>query len=257
MLPRQAYLPYIATRAVYDHFTEHAPPNPEELWFEHDGKPLRWHVPIGVLFDHAVGLDDGRALPWQLVAHFSTFPAQTLLRGGGLRADNTAVGASYLNALKESSFLRFGGTQLVMALPADAQRKLQRAVELTRFDDFAAVRGALTPAGAQSDERRRKMRAAVRIHPTHGPWLQPSVSVRTDDGRPRTLGEVLRAACPDAFAEGAVAPCAIVHGLPAPLDAPLDWLCAACAHADGFLYVVLHARLSESSELARADENQR
>jgi hypothetical protein len=255
MLPRQAYLPYAATRAVYDHFAGYAPPNPEELWFEHDDRPLRWHVPIGVLFDHAVGLDDGRALPWRLVAHFSNFPVQTLLRGGGLRADTTAVGASYLNALKESSFLRFGGTQLVMALPADTQRRLQRAVELARFNEFAAVSAALVPAGVQSDERRRKTRAAVRVFPAQGPWLQPSLSLRADDGRSHTLCEVLRIACPDAFADGASARCAIVHGLPAPLDAPLDWLCAACAHADGFLYVVLHAAVvmsDDSSDLARA-----
>lgn len=47
MLPRQGYLPYAATREVYDHFGAHAPPCPDEVWFECDGAPLRWYEPCG------------------------------------------------------------------------------------------------------------------------------------------------------------------------------------------------------------------
>jgi hypothetical protein len=161
------------------------------------------------------------------------------MRGGGLR-DTTAVAAQYINSLKESIYLRFGSTQVIMSLSTDAQRRLQRAVELGNYDEFGKVSQQLTPPNAASEERRRKARVAVRIYPASGPWTQPSLSVCGNDGKPRTLRHVLELAMPTVFRESEDADAeAVVQGLPAPLDAPIDWLGAACAHPDGFLYVMV------------------
>lgn len=212
-------------------------------------------MPIGVLFDlhclasappgavAASAVDDSSEHPWRLVAHFSNFPGGIVLRGGGVRDPAAAASAHYLNSLKESTYLRCGSTQPIMSLSTEAQRQLQRAVEAGDFVGFATVQAELLPPSAASDERRRKARVAVRVHCGAGPWLQPSLSVLRDDLQPRTLAEVLGAALPAEFGGGADArgapAAAVVHGLPALLGAPIDWLSACCAHPDGFLHVVV------------------
>lgn len=232
----------------------------------HTIPPLRRTVPIGVLFDqHLInhlpaadasgaahsGVDDGSAHPWRLTAHFSNFPAAVILRGGGVR-DTSTVAAHYMNTLKQSTYLRYGSTQAVMSLSTDAQRRLQRAVETGEYADYAAVQSQLLPPNATSDERRRKARAAVRVYRGSGPCLQPSVALFAENGQPHTLADVLDAALPGegfgvASDKSAAPPNAIIHGLPAPLSAPIDWLSAACAHPDGFLHVVVRAGQEEAA----------
>ena len=71
-LPRQTLLPFVCD-AVRRHFEPFGPPMGGKLWFAHEGTPLRWQLPVGVLFDLLVGLldwnpadrlggDDSRAL---------------------------------------------------------------------------------------------------------------------------------------------------------------------------------------------------
>ena len=54
------------------------PPGEEEPWFEANALPLRWQVPIGVLYDL---LTDGEDRPWSLTVS----PSQQLV--GPLRAE--------------------------------------------------------------------------------------------------------------------------------------------------------------------------
>ena len=52
LLPRHAYLP-CAAAAVIAHFKAFAPSfaQASDVWFEADAQPLKWHQPVGVLFD--------------------------------------------------------------------------------------------------------------------------------------------------------------------------------------------------------------
>jgi hypothetical protein len=70
------------------------------MWLDYVGLPLKWHYPIGVLFDlYASQL----SLPWSLSVHFQGFPSQTLLRCAG----EETVKSHFVNSLKEvCSFLR-------------------------------------------------------------------------------------------------------------------------------------------------------
>lgn len=47
-----------------------------EVWFDCNGTPLKWHYPIGVLFDLTMREDND--LPWILTIHFSKFPEEVL-----------------------------------------------------------------------------------------------------------------------------------------------------------------------------------
>jgi autophagy-related protein 5 len=84
MLPRHSYLP-IVTDKVRKHFSRFVTAELQEnpLWFSCDGVALRWHMPIGVIFDQqqtSVETDDGGlALPWQITVHFDKYPDKEIL----------------------------------------------------------------------------------------------------------------------------------------------------------------------------------
>lgn len=104
LAPRGSYLTAIAG-PVRDHFLVSAPAVVDEMWFDHNGIPLKWytylapspstsspsspfiflcsspprHYPIGVLFDL---MGSTLELPWQLTVHFQGInppPTQLLL----------------------------------------------------------------------------------------------------------------------------------------------------------------------------------
>ena len=51
LVPRQSFFPLV-TDGVQRHFQRHVDEeNQHEMWLESDGLPLKWHYPIGVLFD--------------------------------------------------------------------------------------------------------------------------------------------------------------------------------------------------------------
>lgn len=69
LAPRSSYLTLV-TDAVQRHFLNSIsePPDTEdEIWFDSEGIPLKWHWPIGVLFDL---YGSSAKLPWSLTVHF-------------------------------------------------------------------------------------------------------------------------------------------------------------------------------------------
>lgn len=48
------------------------------MWIEFNGQPIKWHFPIGVLFDIFMGNEP--QLPWNLTVHFDKFPEADIFR---------------------------------------------------------------------------------------------------------------------------------------------------------------------------------
>ena len=109
-LPRQSWLPLV-TGEVVEHFLPFAPPmaRASSMWMQCRGEPLRWQVPVGVLFDLLTSGDDqpgnGDMLPWQLTVRFQARPTDQL------RGSVDDAKALVRSALKESAFLRCGSAQ--------------------------------------------------------------------------------------------------------------------------------------------------
>ncbi|XP_040589115.1 autophagy protein 5 isoform X7 [Mesocricetus auratus] len=69
LLPRVSYLTLV-TDKVKKHFQKALrQEDVSEIWFEYEGTPLKWHYPIGLLFDL---LASSSALPWNITVHFKT-----------------------------------------------------------------------------------------------------------------------------------------------------------------------------------------
>jgi len=155
-LPRQSFLPLV-TGPVVEHFLPFAPPmaRASAMWLQHAGEPLRWQVPVGVLYDLLVGADDDAALPWRLVVRFQGGPVGQ--PHGLLRSSVEQAKALVRCALKESSFLRCGSARPVMDLnPAEDARIFQAlsAAALVPPITVAAARGrARSSAGGWAPEQ--------------------------------------------------------------------------------------------------------
>lgn len=95
MLPRVSYLPLVTDKVIRSmldmfpnwlkafvslqvkkHFQRHVEKE-DEVWFSFNDTPLKWHYPIGLLFDLLV-TDD--ILPWVITVKFSKYPEEVLFK---------------------------------------------------------------------------------------------------------------------------------------------------------------------------------
>ena len=137
--------------------------NPEvqshEVWLSFEGVPLKWHYPLGLLFDLFSGAEpvnfdgqrkedvevsqatveatSGRApLPWRLTVHFTDYPGDQLIQ---LDAEGRALLDSYINAVKEADYIRNGTARTVMSLSKEDSDNLWRAVQTRRFSPHSGI----------------------------------------------------------------------------------------------------------------------
>ena len=259
VLPRQSLLPFV-TEGVHSHFKPHGPPMGSEIWFEANGEPLRWQIPIGVLFD-LLNAADAVTLPWRITVHLQAFPADAVLRSTRQEAESVL-----LNALKESCVLRCGSAMPAMTLSPSSQQALGDALAAPRSDLSAAragcaaigelienaVRTQLAGQATDGDVGATPPSRAVplRVFTSATAWRQQPLPPLQPDGQPSLLRDALALLLPAHFdaagseASGGVgggrsAPLVIVQGVVVPLNTPLQWLWESCHHPDGWLYVTV------------------
>jgi autophagy-related protein 5 len=157
--PRLLYLPFLLPKLHSFFSTSLINPDsrPHQGWFSFEGVPLKWHYPVGLLFDLYGGADpvtsksvvgghqqysaeprehrdpEGSAehvrsepLPWRLTVHFSDWPDQDLVR---LDADGKVMHDAFINSVKEADFLRNGTAKGIMTLSKEDSSALWQAVQ--------------------------------------------------------------------------------------------------------------------------------
>jgi autophagy-related protein 5 len=122
---------------------------PHEAWLSFEGVPLKWHYPLGLLYDlfsgaEPVGFDQQRRedpttsqitveaasgsspLPWKLMVHFTEYPGDQLIQ---MDADGRAILDSYINSVKEADFIRNGSARTVMSMSKEDSDNLWLSVQ--------------------------------------------------------------------------------------------------------------------------------
>ncbi|KAF7255429.1 hypothetical protein EG68_07801 [Paragonimus skrjabini miyazakii] len=103
-----------------------------KVWLEYANQPLKWHYPIGLLFDlHA----DGTELPWKLVVHFNNYPTDVLLCPP---VNRRAVELHFISVIKEADVLKHR-SQVMNQMQARDQRQLWTGLLTHQFDQFWAI----------------------------------------------------------------------------------------------------------------------
>jgi len=129
--PRIGYLPLLIP-VIKAHFSNALPPGVDTVWFEYKGLPLKWYVPIGVLFD-LLCADPER--PWNLIVHFRGYPSEILSPCEG----EDSVKWSYMNALKEATFIITGNSKSVMNMSQADQVALWESVMKGNLDGYKNI----------------------------------------------------------------------------------------------------------------------
>lgn len=120
-----------------------------ESWLSFEGVPLKWHYPLGLLYDlfsgaEPVNFDAQRRndlvtsqvtvetasgtspLPWRLTVHYTDYPYDQIIQ---LDAEGRALLDSFINAVKEADFIRNGTARTVMSLSKEDSDNLWLAVQ--------------------------------------------------------------------------------------------------------------------------------
>ncbi|OAX82763.1 autophagy protein 5 [Emergomyces africanus] len=147
---------------------------PHQGWFSFEGVPLKWHYPLGLLYDLYSGADpvtskttvgkdvwraasprepedsghlnaheSGDPIPWRLQVHFNDWPDQELVR---LDADGRVIHDAFINSVKEADFVRNGTAKGIMTLSKEDSYGLWQAVQEHDFTNFQRISNILIPS---------------------------------------------------------------------------------------------------------------
>ncbi|XP_031645070.1 autophagy protein 5-like isoform X2 [Oncorhynchus kisutch] len=131
LLPRMSYLTLV-TDKVKKHFLKVMKAEDiEEMWFDFEGTSLKWHYPIGLLFDlHA----SNTALPWSITVHFKNFPKCDLLHC----PSNSVIEAHFMSSIKEADALKHK-SQVINDMQKKDHKQLWMGLQNDKFDQFWAM----------------------------------------------------------------------------------------------------------------------
>ncbi|KAF2090488.1 autophagy protein 5 [Saccharata proteae CBS 121410] len=270
--PRLSYLPFLLPRLHAFFESSLIDPNihPSRGWFSFEEIPLKWHHPLGLLYDLYSGVSPAffpsdeptptpPIPPWRLVLHFTDWPPQLV----PLDPEYKALHDSFVNTVKEADFLRNGTAKAVMSLSKESSTQLWRAVEAQDLEMFNPIYQRLVSPQGGAGLRHLPMKVYLPSTPDVAapgeegeaiqegstPGLQVG-SMRTvvalvtpmySSRQPQTLGTALNAMLPTVFQSRRTPLLAVpvLHGAVVPLSAVVEDLVKAAAYADGFLHVVV------------------
>ena len=234
LVGRVGYVPVAAQDAIAS-FQEAALPAPAGsgamgIWFEdaRSGVALKWHIPAGALFDACHGGGESM-VPWEITVHFTKFPREKLLRCD----DIEAIRRNFMNELKQAAHLRHGTAKVVMALPKADQEALWEAVMNRQYKKFSAINGQLHGPACKVEPRKLCIRL-VELKKGEIRCTQRIIIPSGKDDSPILLGDALR----ETFGCFAGRNRALLHGIAAPLHAPVQDVFNGLSSADNFLYIV-------------------
>ncbi|KAI9332919.1 autophagy protein Apg5-domain-containing protein, partial [Zopfochytrium polystomum] len=219
--PRCGYLTFLTSK-VQKHLLEGNPVaekvfQSSELWYDWKGIPLKWHYPIGLLYDIlASGSQQTHqmSLPWELTVHVTSFPSDKLFRTLSPISGADPPRDFYMAQLKESDFIRNGSTKKVMSLSKADQSGMWEALEAGDHDKFWEVNSRLLGLSTAADpldgatvgpNAPRDVLGGTamprfvpfRIYQGDKPVIQDLVSPKDSKGEDLTVFDLLRRLMPD------------------------------------------------------------
>ncbi|KAJ5789734.1 uncharacterized protein N7518_006745 [Penicillium psychrosexuale] len=279
--PRISYLPSLLPRlrAFFSNFLIEPSSQSHDGWFEFEGVPLKWHYPVGLLFDLYAGADpasktatrdnestnQGPPLPWRLIVHFTDWP-HDLVR---LDADGMVMNDAFINSVKEADFLRNGTAKGIMSLSKEDSSGLWNAVQeqtiLTRRNivdllSFQRISNILLPRLSQpfrnvpiriflplplnAESPSLKVVQSPLPPSIPAPSMQSSQMLSSRSGstlQPQTVGTVLHTLLPNLFPSRRTPVLAkpVLHGAVIPMSAPIEEVVRSSAYGDGWAYLVV------------------
>lgn len=220
MVPRLSYFPLV-TDKVRKHFLQyiHSDKQESEMWLDFSGIPLKWHYPIGVLYDlHSSDIQ----LPWTITVHFDKFPEEDLIHC----PSKDAVESYFMSCIKEADVLKHR-SQVVSNMQKKDHNQLWLGLQNDKFDQFWAVNRKLMEVSG--DESFKYI--PFRCYREEETFLQRLIKPLTEEGQRKTLLNLLEEVYPNEKVR------VTTHGIEPPLDTPLQWMSEHLSYPDNFLHL--------------------
>nr|XP_022904887.1 autophagy protein 5 [Onthophagus taurus] len=195
----------------------------QDMWLEYDGQPIKWHFPIGVLFDLLMG--DDVQLPWNIIVHFEKFPENKIFRFN----NKEAIEAFFMACVKEADNLKHRGV-VINGMQKKDHNQLWLGLQNDKFDQFWAVNRKLMDASSEQDSFKH---IPFKFYIDDG-YRQKLVKPTTEDGQRRTLQDLLEEVFPNKKDLRVR-----THGVLPPLSTPLQWMSEHLSYPDNFLHLCL------------------
>lgn len=136
-VPRLSYLPFLLTRlhAFFSSSLIDPTITAQDAWLSFDGVPLKWHYPIGLLYDLTSGIQtvEGNeehqiedVLPWKLTVHYTDYPLDQLMQ---MDSENKVLLDTFVNSVKEADFIRNGSAKVAMGMSKSDSDTLWNSVQ--------------------------------------------------------------------------------------------------------------------------------
>ncbi|CAN9370877.1 unnamed protein product [Alternaria alternata] len=243
--------------------------SPKDAWLSYEDVPLKWHYPLGLLYDLYSGAEpaypsdtdteavqahkventeeDGQHLPWRLTLHFSGFPSEQLVQ---LDNDDRHMHDLFIHSVKEADYLRTGTGKTVMFLSKEDSTQLWNGVKKHDFALYNPINQKLlnpqgvnlrhlpvrlylphaSSEGVQEETAPGSLRIVQRL-------VTPNLSSR----QPQTIGTALNQILPTLFPSrrSPLLAQAVLHGAVLPLSASVEELVRATAYLDGWLHIAV------------------
>ncbi|XP_014667213.1 PREDICTED: autophagy protein 5-like [Priapulus caudatus] len=233
LVPRLSYFPIVSDKVVR-FFSQYVQPDTQgEMWLEFQGQPLKWHYPIGVLYDlYAADQDQ---LPWNVIVHFQKFPESELLRCGS----RDAVESHFIATVKEADALKHRGV-VMSGMQKRDHKQLWSGLRDDKFEEFWTINRRLMEQTVENQFRS----IPFRIYQIEQPLIQKLFQPLHEDGKPATLKELLEQMLPSVLTpqpnNGGSR--VLIQGIEPPLETPLVWLSEYMSHPDNFLHICITSR---------------
>nr|SVE84446.1 EOG090X0BB3 [Daphnia pulex] len=228
MVPRLTYFPLV-TDKVRRHFVRCVVPekHDNEMWLEFERHPLKWHYPIGLLYDLFVSNSE---LPWQITVHFDKYPDNKILKC----PSKEVVESHVMHSLNEADALKHKNH--IMALMQERDHKqLWLGLLHDRFDQFWSANRKLMEHSAEDGFRYIPFRLYV-PQLTSKPFVQYLIKP-VENEKKLVVEDLLQRANLNFESKGPFQ--VVIHGIDIPLETPLQWISEHLSYPDNFLHLCI------------------
>ncbi|KAI6189879.1 Autophagy protein 5 [Aphelenchoides bicaudatus] len=222
ILPRIGYF-YLELDNVLKFFSNacNSPIDSTNVWLEVNGTALKWHYPIGVLFDlHS----NEQHLPWTITVHLKNFP-DSLLRFSTREEKRSC----FFQAIKEADQLKHKGN-VVSDMKPEEHNRLFDSLCNHKFDDFRSASNRLRVIDKAAYLPIRFYKSSRKS------FHQILIKATNEDAALLSINDAVKLAFPDENIESAKI---LTHGILLPPETPLNWLSRNLAYADNVLHIVV------------------
>lgn len=239
-LHRNAYLPLYYSEIA--HYFAIISLNPQlectPVWLQLDNNPLKWNIPIGVLYDAFQLPSHEKTATWKLTLFASSaespypddqiIPFATPIMGEHVNYTQT-VYQILINQLKQSCYVLKGNSRAILGMSEDDTKALWKAIQRHDYDMYQSTmkKTALeTEAGRKIPIKLYRMGLCV--------LSQVAFSPNKEDGSPNTLYDVL---VEESLHDSKI----LIQGVEADILLPIEitqvW--RQLRHLDNFLYLLI------------------